>query len=69
MRLSDIMSAFQLTTYPIVALCIFLLVFSAVMIRVFGRGRAAELQRAAHLPLHDDLSPPVAPTPRAGAER
>ncbi len=54
MRLSDIMGRLDLSIYPQIALVIFLVVFVCVMFRAFSRSRAAELNRAASLPLEDD---------------
>jgi cbb3-type cytochrome oxidase subunit 3 len=54
MRLSDIMSGLDLSIYPQVALVIFLVVFAAVMLRLFSRTRAREFAHAAALPLEDD---------------
>lgn len=51
MRLSDIMSAMDLSVYPQVALVIFLGVFAAVAFRTFARGRKNELEKLAMLPL------------------
>lgn len=59
MRLSDLMSRLELSVYPQVALVIFLGVFVAVMVRIFGRTRSRELDRAAMLPLEDS---PIAST-------
>jgi hypothetical protein len=53
MRLSDIMSRLDLAVYPEVALVLFLGVFAAVMIRVYGRSRSQEMSRAASMPLED----------------
>jgi cbb3-type cytochrome oxidase subunit 3 len=55
--LSDIMSYESLTLLPQVALVIFLIVFAAIAFRTFGRGRSAELDAAARLPLADDSAP------------
>lgn len=54
MSLSDIMSYESLTLLPQLALVIFLIVFGAITFRTFRRGRSAELDAAAHLPLADD---------------
>lgn len=51
MRLSDVMSHFGLTTYPIAGLILFLGVFIGVVFRVMGRKRACELERIGLLPL------------------
>lgn len=60
MRLSDIMSHMNLTTYPIIGLVIFLIVFAAVSARALSRRRANEYARAAALPLEDDRPSPLA---------
>lgn len=57
--MSELMSAMQLTTFPIVALVIFLVTFTAVMARVFRRGSKAELNRHGLIPLDDERSPPT----------
>lgn len=54
MRLSDIMSHLELTTYPIIGLVIFLTVFALVTARTLSRRRAGEYVRAAGLPFEDD---------------
>ena len=54
MSLSDIMSYESLTLLPQAALVIFLIVFAAIAYRTFRRGRSAELDAAARLPLADD---------------
>lgn len=56
MRLSDIMSAMELSVYPQVALVIFLGVFAAVVLRTFARGRKNELEKLAMLPLEDGMT-------------
>lgn len=53
MRLSDIMGHLNLTTYPILALVLFLAVFVGVCVRTFRRGRSPEFRHAASLPLED----------------
>ena len=57
MRLSDIMGQLDLATYPIIALVIFLAVFAGVCVRVFGKRYAAEIDRAATLPLEESTRP------------
>jgi cbb3-type cytochrome oxidase subunit 3 len=57
MRLSDIMSHMHLTTYPIIGLVIFLIVFVAIAARALSRRRAGEYLHAAGLPLEDDALP------------
>lgn len=63
MRLSDIMSHMSLTTYPIVGLVIFLVVFIAVSARALSRKHAAEYQRASTMPLSDDAVIPPNKSP------
>lgn len=59
MRLSDIMGHLDLSVYPQVALVLFLIIFAAVMLRVFSRSRYHEFNRAASLPLEDDSTPKI----------
>jgi cbb3-type cytochrome oxidase subunit 3 len=54
MRLSDIISHLNLTTYPIAGLVIFLGVFILVSARALSRRRVHEHAHAASLPLADD---------------
>lgn len=53
MKLSDIMSHMQLSTYPQVALVLFLAVFANVVVYVWRMPRALMLRRA-NLPLEGD---------------
>ncbi len=53
MRLSDVMSHMNLTTYPEVALVIFLAVFAAVVWRIFRRRGAEDFAAQGALPLDD----------------
>jgi cbb3-type cytochrome oxidase subunit 3 len=53
---SELMSAMQLTTFPIVALVLFLLAFAAVLARIFRPGSSADMDRHATLPLDDTSS-------------
>ena len=53
MKLSDIMSAAELTLYPMIALILFLAVFLAVAVRLMLPGREAQWERDAALPLED----------------
>lgn len=55
MRLSDVMSAMNLTTYPIIGLVTFLIVFAAVSARAMSRRRTQEYRHAAHLPLDQEI--------------
>jgi cbb3-type cytochrome oxidase subunit 3 len=54
MRLSDIMSAANLSAYAEVALVIFCLAFVAIVVRTWAPSRRAELEAAARIPLDDD---------------
>jgi hypothetical protein len=56
-RLSDIMSAMHLGTYPEVALVLFMAAFFAIGVNLFRRGNAATWEQARHLPL--EAEPPV----------
>lgn len=59
MRLSDIMSNLQLSSYAEAALLIFFCVFLAITWSVFSKPRDA-WERSRHLPLEpDDGAPPV----------
>lgn len=54
MKLSDVMSAANLAMYAEVGLCLFLLVFLAVVVRTFRRGSQAEFDELRRLPLGRD---------------
>ena len=54
MKLSDIMSAANLSSYAEVALVIFCAVFVAIVVRTWLPSRRAELEAAARIPLEDD---------------
>lgn len=61
MSLTDLMSGAQLDNYAQFSLILFLLAFLIVVVRLFSRRNDATFQRAAHLPLEDDItshSPP-----------
>ena len=60
MKLSDIMSAADLTLYPQIALVLFLLAFVIVLARLLLPGRRAVWERRAALPL-DDVNDRFAP--------
>ena len=64
MSLTDLMSGMSLSTYPQVALVIFLIVFASVVARTYSRRRPAHFDRLAAMPLDDA---PVAPEPRSRA--
>ena len=55
MRLSDIMGNMQLENYAEIGLVIFLVVFAAVVVRVFSKKHAADYEAARHMPLDDEL--------------
>jgi hypothetical protein len=57
MRLGDIMSAMRLSTYPEIALVLFLAAFAAIAIHVFRSENAAAWEQARHLPLEPDGPP------------
>jgi cbb3-type cytochrome oxidase subunit 3 len=63
------MSHMNLTTYPIIGLVIFLIVFVAVSARALSRRYAAEYSRAATMPLDDENSPLSPPSAHPAAER
>lgn len=54
MKLGDIMSAMQLTSYAEVALVLFMAAFAAIAIHVFRKGSAEAWERARHLPLEPE---------------
>lgn len=54
MKLSDIMSAMQLSSYAEVALVIFFAAFLAVVGHVLNRRNNATFERARRIPLDDD---------------
>lgn len=54
MKLSDVMSAMQLTSYAEVALVLFMAAFAAIAIHVFRAGSAEAWEQARHLPLEPD---------------
>lgn len=53
MRLSDIMGRAGLAVYAEIALVLFLIVFVAVVIRIFT-ARRADMDRRARMPLEDE---------------
>lgn len=53
MKMSDIMSAANLTFYPKVALVLFLLAFVLVVVRTWAPSSRAEMAHGATLPLDD----------------
>jgi cbb3-type cytochrome oxidase subunit 3 len=55
MKLSDIMSAANLSSYAEVALVIFFAVFILIVVRTWAPSRRQELEAAARLPLDDDF--------------
>jgi hypothetical protein len=54
MKLSDVMSAMQLTSYAEVALVLFMAAFAAIAIHVFRAGSAEGWEKARHLPLEPE---------------
>jgi cbb3-type cytochrome oxidase subunit 3 len=66
MRLSDIMSSMQLSSYAEVALLLFLGAFVAVAVSLFWSRDTAQWERCRNLPLDDDEP---SPTPRSRAPR
>lgn len=68
--MSELMSAMQLTTFPIIALVLFLLAFAAMVFRLFRSGAKHEHERHSALPLEEgystgDASPAPIPVQRA----
>jgi len=61
MRLTDIMSQAGLHGYATIAMILFIVVFAAIVVRVFQPSRREEFDRAGRLPLDD--------APDHGAER
>ena len=57
MKLSDLVSALSPTQFTELALVLFVLVFAGVLLRHFGKRRAAEHDECAQLPLADDAAP------------
>lgn len=54
MRLTDIMSAADLSVWPQIALVIFLAIFTAVVIKTFAKSQQKSHDEASFLPLEDD---------------
>ena len=52
--MSELISHFKLTTFPIVALVIFLIVFGALCWRVFRPSQRTDMNRNGAIPLNDD---------------
>lgn len=63
MSLTEIMSQAGLHAYAEAALVIFLVVFAAVVVRVFVARRASHYEHLRRLPLDDDQPPTTRPTP------
>ena len=61
MRLSDIMSGMQLSSYAEVALIMFVIAFIVVACSAFSARRAAEWERCRRLPLSDEEDRPRLP--------
>ncbi len=53
MRLSDIMGNANLSVYPIIALVLFLIAFSAIVLYLFARRNQRIFEQAKQLPLAD----------------
>ena len=54
MRLSDVISAMQLSHYAEIALVLFLLAFMAIALQLFGKRNQREWEAARRLPLRED---------------
>jgi cbb3-type cytochrome oxidase subunit 3 len=54
MKLSDIMGAAGLSAYAEIAMIIFIVVFVAVLIRIFAPGRRRSYDDAGRMPLDDE---------------
>lgn len=54
MSITDVISQMRLHVFPQIALVLFLLVFVAVLIRLFVRRSRVEFEHASRLPLEDD---------------
>ena len=65
MRLSDIMSGAGLTMFPEIGLVIFLLVFAAIVWRIYFRRHSIDLEVHGQMPLNDQS---VQPFPCPGVE-
>ncbi|MBL8761621.1 MAG: cbb3-type cytochrome c oxidase subunit 3 [Phycisphaerae bacterium] len=52
--MSELISSFKLTTFPIVALVIFTVAFAALCWKVFRPGQRDQMNRHASIPLGDD---------------
>jgi len=55
MKLSDVMSAMGLAGYAEVALVLFIAIFIGVVLHVYRKDGRAQYERAAQIPLHDDV--------------
>lgn len=58
MRLSDVMGGAGLSGYAMIAMILFMLVFVAIVIRVFWPSRRDEMERARHIPFDDTPAGP-----------
>jgi cbb3-type cytochrome oxidase subunit 3 len=65
MKLSDVVAHAGLALYAELALVLFLIVFAAVLIRLYRPGQSAELEAQRMLP----LEPETPASPREGAPR
>jgi len=57
-RLSDLMSAMQMSQYAELALVLFMAAFAAVALQLLGKGREREWDSARLLPLEDETDSP-----------
>ncbi len=53
MSLTDLMSGMKLSSWPTMALVVFMTVFVAILWRTFRKSARAEMSQAAQLPLDD----------------
>lgn len=68
MWLTDIVSAMGLTFFPEVALVIFLVVFVAVVVRLYWKTRKSDFDAIAAIPLTDEVVTPR-PHDQAGSSQ
>lgn len=69
MSLSDVISSLGLSIYPIIALTLFLFVFTGVIIKVLRARERADLDHGAMLPLADEQAAGAAGTHAAKERR
>jgi hypothetical protein len=58
MRLSEIMGRLDLTFWPQAALVIFLLVFAAVVVRLYVRSGSKDYEQISRIPIEDHVVSP-----------